>query len=232
MGTARAWAPHDLHSKPQFRRVEEASAEGYPPPRSTPRAHAHPRAHGGATWPWEWNAHNTQPHRGSGAATKTRTTPIQPASPQPHASLPLNMVTRPPPPHVGWQHTHTHTHSEWPACLKLCVILPDKTVRVSGMGEYARWRRRCLELGRVSRHRCQRPLEDVDDQLREEVQLVEAGMTWAEQDAHPWELFICKLHEMFLRVLKARKQREDESGLMFPTHFRKEPRNTYPWHQI
>ena len=86
--------------------------------------------------------------------------------------------------------------SEWPACLKLCGILPDKTVRVSGMGEDARWRKRCLELGRVSRHRCQRPLEDVDDQLREEVQLVEAGVTWAEQDTHPWELFICRLHEM------------------------------------
>ena len=37
--------------------------------------------------------------------------------------------------------------SEWPACLKLCGILPDKTVRVSGMGEDARWRKRCLELG-------------------------------------------------------------------------------------
>ena len=50
----------------------------------------------------------------------------------------------------------------------------------------------------MSRHRCQRPLEDVDDQLREEVQLVEAGVTWAEQDTHPWELFIYRLHEMFL----------------------------------
>ena len=61
---------------------------------------------------------------------------------------------------------------------------------------------------------------------------MEAGVTWAEQDTHSWELFNCRLHETFLRVLKARKQREDESGLLFPTHFRKEPRNTYPWHQI
>ena len=43
--------------------------------------------------------------------------------------------------------------SEWPACLKLCGILPYKTVRVSGIGEDARWRKRCLELGRVPRHR-------------------------------------------------------------------------------
>ena len=95
--------------------------------------------------------------------------------------------------------------SEWPACLKLCGILPDKTVRVSGMGEEARWRKRCLELGRVPRHRCQRALEDVEDQLREVVQLVEASVTWAEQDTHPREVFIRKLHEMFLRVLKAHK---------------------------
>ena len=127
---------------------------------------------------------------------------------------------------------HIESLSEWQACLKLCGILPDKTVRVSGMGEDARWRKRCLELGRVPRHRCQRPLEDVEDQLREVVQLVEAGVTWAEQDTHPWELFIRRLHEMFLRALKARKQQEDESGLMFPAQFRKEPRNTYPWHQI
>ena len=96
--------------------------------------------------------------------------------------------------------------SDWPACLKLCGILPDKLVRESGMGEDARLRKKCLELGRVPRHRCQRPLEDVEDQLREVGQLVEAGVKWAEQDTHPWELFI----HVFLWVLKARKQKEDE----------------------
>ena len=72
----------------------------------------------------------------------------------------------------------------------------------------------------------------MEDQLQEVVQLVEAGVTWAEQDTHPWELFIRRVHEMFLRVLKARKQKEHELGLMFPAQFRKEPRNKYPWHQI
>ena len=82
-------------------------------------------------------------------------------------------------------------------------------MQVSNMGDDARWRKRCLEPGRVPRHRCQRSREDLEDELREVVQLVEATVTWAEQDTHPWELFIRKLHEMFLRVLKALKQKEN-----------------------
>ena len=62
--------------------------------------------------------------------------------------------------------------------------------------------------------------------------LAEAGVTWAAQDTHPWQLFAMKLHEMFLGVLRDRKGADDEAGSLFPTNHRKEPRNTYPWHLL
>ena len=122
--------------------------------------------------------------------------------------------------------------SDWPACLVLCGIIPDKAVQMSGMGEDTRWRKQCLELGRVPAHRCRRPLQEVEDLIRETNKLVEAGAQWAEEDKHPWDIFAHWLHEMFLLVLRACKVVEDESGLMFPVQFRKEPRNTYPWYQL
>ena len=37
---------------------------------------------------------------------------------------------------------------------------------------------------------------------------------------------------MFLMVLRARKLKEDESGLLFNTQDRREPRDLYPWYQL
>ena len=105
-------------------------------------------------------------------------------------------------------------------------------VLASGIGEGERWRKRCMDLGRVPRHWLQRPLEDVEDRLREVDALAEAGAAWAAQDTHPWQLFAMKLHEMFLGVLRDRKGADNEAGCLFPTSHRKEPRNTYPWHLL
>ena len=38
------------------------------------------------------------------------------------------------------------------------------------------------------------------------------------------------VHGMFPVVLRVRKLQEDESGLLFPVLFKREPRDTYPWH--
>ena len=121
---------------------------------------------------------------------------------------------------------------EWPLCIRLCGIIPDSVVLASGIGEGERWRKRCMDLGRVPRHWLQRPLEDVEDRLREVDRLAEAGATWAAQDTHPWQLFAMKLHEMFLGVLQDRRGADGETGSLFPTSHRKEPRNTYPWHLL
>ena len=121
---------------------------------------------------------------------------------------------------------------EWPPCIRLCGIIPDSVVLASGIGEGERWRKRCMDLGRVPRHWLQRPLEDVEDRLREVDRLAEAGAAWAAQDTHPWQLFAMKLHEMFLGVLRDCKGADDEAGSLFPTSHRKEPRNTYPWHLL
>ena len=121
---------------------------------------------------------------------------------------------------------------EWPPCIRLCGIIPDSVVLASGIGEGERWRKRCMDPGRVPRHWLQRPLEDVEDRLREVDRLAEAGATWAAQDTHPWQLFAMKLHEMFLGILRDRKGADDEAGSLFPTSHRKEPRNTYPWHLL
>ena len=77
---------------------------------------------------------------------------------------------------------------EWPPCIRLCGMIPDSVVLASCIGEGERWRKRCMDLGRVPRHWLQRPLEDVEDRLREVDRLVEAGAAWAAQDDHPWQL--------------------------------------------
>ena len=120
----------------------------------------------------------------------------------------------------------------WPPCIRLCGIIPDSVGLPSGIGEGERWRKRFMDRGRVPRHWLQRPLEDVEDRLREVDCLAEAGATWAAQDTHPWQLFAMKLHEMFLGVLRECKGANDEAGSIVPTNHRKEPRNTYPWHLL
>ena len=39
-------------------------------------------------------------------------------------------------------------------------------------------------------------------------------------------------HAMFLAVVRARKLKDDESGLLFPVSAYHEKRDTYPWHQL
>ena len=41
---------------------------------------------------------------------------------------------------------------DWPPCIRLCGIIPDSVVRANGIGEGERWRKRCMDLGRVPRH--------------------------------------------------------------------------------
>ena len=106
---------------------------------------------------------------------------------------------------------------EWPPCIRLCGIIPDSVVRASSIGEGERWRKRCMDLGKVPRQWLQRPVKDVEDRLRQVDRLAEAGATWAAQDTHPWQLFAMKLHEMFLSVLRERKGADNEAGSLFPT---------------
>ena len=38
---------------------------------------------------------------------------------------------------------------DWPPCIRLCGIIPGSVVQASGIGEGERWRKRCMDLGRV-----------------------------------------------------------------------------------
>ena len=40
---------------------------------------------------------------------------------------------------------------DWPPCLRLCGIVPNKAVRTGGMDQDSRWRRRCDDLYRIPR---------------------------------------------------------------------------------
>ena len=57
---------------------------------------------------------------------------------------------------------------------------------------------------------------------------------WRKRDVSglPGTIFVTSLHGMFLAVVRARKLKEDESGLLFPAPARHEKRDTYPWHQL
>ena len=46
------------------------------------------------------------------------------------------------------------------------------------------------------------------------------GHQWAVDDENPLQ-FVHKLHVMFLAVLRAKKEKEDEAGLLFPVECRK-----------
>ena len=41
-----------------------------------------------------------------------------------------------------------------------------------------------------------------------------------------------QLHCMFLAVMRARKQRDEEESLLFPVEQRKAPKEQYPWHEL
>ena len=46
------------------------------------------------------------------------------------------------------------------------------------------------------------------------------------------EQFVHKLHGMFLVVLRAKKEKKDEAGLLFPVERHKAQQDRYPWHQL
>ena len=52
-------------------------------------------------------------------------------------------------------------------------------------------------------------------------ELALAGQQWAAEDNNPLEQFVQQLHAMFLAVLWARKEREEEENLLFPAERRK-----------
>ena len=55
----------------------------------------------------------------------------------------------------------------------------------------------------------------------ENTELALMGHQWAADDENPLEQFVHKLHGMFLAVLRAKKEKEDEEGLLFPVERRK-----------
>ena len=89
---------------------------------------------------------------------------------------------------------------EWPACLRLCGIIPKGAVNVIGMGEDSRWSKRCKEMNRIPRSWLLQPQEHIEDLMMEMDTLGAAGEKSAEQDKHPWEVFVMCLHNKFKPV--------------------------------
>ena len=85
------------------------------------------------------------------------------------------------------------------------------------------WKKHCKELNRVSRHWVPEPGEDPDEACRQWAELALAGHQWAHDDQNPLEQFVHQLHCMFLAVLRAKMQREEEVCLLFPVEQRKAP---------
>ena len=105
--------------------------------------------------------------------------------------------------------------SEWPPCLRLCGLLTEAVVRRGGLAQEKGWKKRCKKLNRVSRHWVPEPGEDPLEAPRQREELA-LGHQWAHDDQNPLEQLVCQLHCMFLAVLRARKQREEEECPLFP----------------
>ena len=67
-------------------------------------------------------------------------------------------------------------------------------------------------------------------EARDNTELALIRHQWAEDDEKPLEQFVHKLHGMFLAVLQAKKEKEDEAGLLFPVERRKTQHDRYPWY--
>ena len=94
------------------------------------------------------------------------------------------------------------------------------------------WKKRCRELNRVSRHWVPDLGEDYEEACLQRGELALAGQRWADNDQNPLEQSVHKLHGMFVAVLRAKMQREEEACLLFPVEQRKAPQDCYPWHQL
>ena len=87
-------------------------------------------------------------------------------------------------------------------------------------------------MNRVSGHWVPEPGEDPTEACWQRAELALAGHQWAHDDQNPLEDFVHHLHRMFLAVLRARMQREEEACLLFPVEQRKGSQECYPWHQL
>ena len=72
--------------------------------------------------------------------------------------------------------------SEWPPCLRFCGLLPEVVVKRSALARGPRWKKRCKELNRVSRHWVPEPGEDPAEACRQRAELALAGHQWAHDD--------------------------------------------------
>ena len=113
--------------------------------------------------------------------------------------------------------------SEWQPCLRLCGLLSEAVVRRCGLARGPGWKKRYKELNRVSRHWAPEPGEDPLEASPQREELALAGHRWAHDDQNPLEQFVRQMHCMFLAVLRARKQRDEEECLLFPVEQRKAP---------
>ena len=64
---------------------------------------------------------------------------------------------------------------DWPPCLRLCGIVPDKALRTSGMDQDSRWRKQCDDLYKIPRSWLFLPEEELEPKRKELQQLAEAG---------------------------------------------------------
>ena len=85
------------------------------------------------------------------------------------------------------------------------------------------WKKRCKELNTVLRHWVPEPGEDSLEAFRQREELALAGHQWAHDDQNPLEQFVRQLHGMFLAVLRARRQREEEECPLIPPGARRGP---------
>ena len=121
---------------------------------------------------------------------------------------------------------------DWSPRVRLYGIVPHKAVRTNEMDQARRWRKRCGDVYRIPQSWLFVSEEELEPKRKELQQLAEVGHRWAAGDKHPWDIFMTNLHGMFLAVLRAKKLKDDESGLLFPVPAWHEIRDTYPWHQL
>ena len=96
----------------------------------------------------------------------------------------------------------------------------------------SRWHKHCDDLYDILQSWLFVPEEELVPKRRGLQTLTEKGRQWAAGDKHLWEIFVTSLHIMFVEVLRAKKLKNDDSGLLFPVPARNEKRDTYTWYQL